>query len=112
MPPFNDFLVCGISAQRQRVVPNFDEVIATCDPDFSASGLKSPPLIRLGYLAVLPQSEFKDRIGTVAIPRLVRLLTTWPTSFTRVRHHHKQHGAGTDPRIVSCSSANVCGWPV
>jgi mRNA interferase MazF len=75
MPPFQDFLVCGISTQIQQAVPDFDEAIAPADADFRTSGLKAASLIRLGYLAVLPRSEFKGRIGWVSTARRNRLLT-------------------------------------
>jgi mRNA interferase MazF len=75
MPPFQDFLVCGISTQIQQAVPNFDETITPAESDFRTSGLKAASLIRLGYLAVLPRSEFKGRIGSVSAARRQRLLT-------------------------------------
>ena len=75
MPPFQDFLVCGISTQIHQAVPNFDEPITPAESDFRTSGLKAASLIRLGYLAVLPRSEFKGRIGSVSAARRQRLLT-------------------------------------
>ena len=75
MPPFEDFLVCGISTQLQQAVPDFDETLAPTDADFRTSGLKAASLIRLGYLAVLPRSELKGRIGSVSAARRKRLLT-------------------------------------
>ena len=75
MPPFQDFLVCGVSTQLQQAVPDFDETIAPSDADYRTSGLKAASLIRLGYLAVLPRSEFKGRIGSVSAARRKRLLT-------------------------------------
>ena len=75
MPPFQDFLVCGISTQLQQAVPDLDEVVTPTDSDFPTSGLKAASLIRLGYLAVLPRSEFKGRIGSVSPARLKHLLT-------------------------------------
>jgi mRNA interferase MazF len=75
MPPFQDFLVCGISTQIQQAVPDFDETIGPADADFRTSGLKAASLIRLGFLAVLPRSEFKGRIGSVSAVRRNRLLT-------------------------------------
>jgi mRNA interferase MazF len=74
MPPFQDFLVCGISTQIQQAAPDFDETIAPADADFRTSGLKAASLIRLGYLAVLPRSEFTGRIGSVSAVRRKRLL--------------------------------------
>jgi len=75
IPPFQDFLVCGISTQIQQAVPDFDEIIAPSDSDFRTSGLKAASLIRLGFLAVLPRSEFRGRIGSVSGVRRKRLLT-------------------------------------
>jgi mRNA interferase MazF len=74
LPPFGDFLVCGISTQLHRAA-EIDEVIASNDADFRASGLKASSLVRVGYLATLPRSEFHGRIGSVSSVRLHRLLT-------------------------------------
>jgi mRNA interferase MazF len=74
MPPHGDVLVCGISTQLHQEVPGFDDVVASVDPDFEASGLKAPSLIRLGFLASLPAAIFIGRIGTVATVRHVRLV--------------------------------------
>jgi len=74
MPPFEDFLVCGISTQLQQSVPELDEQIVPSDPDYRTSGLKSPSLIRMGFLAVLPQARLKGRIGSVSSGRRIRLL--------------------------------------
>jgi mRNA interferase MazF len=76
MPPFQDFLVCGISTQLQHAVSGFDETITSSDSDYRTSGLKASSLIRLGYLAVLPRSEFKGRIGSISSMRHKRLLTS------------------------------------
>jgi mRNA interferase MazF len=75
MPPFQDFLVCGISSQIQQAVPDLDETIAPGDADFRTSGLKAASLIRLGYLAVLSRPEFHGHIGSVSTARRDRLLT-------------------------------------
>jgi len=50
VPPFDDLLVCGISRQLGRRVPDLDETILSTDDDFVSSGLHSDSLIRLGYL--------------------------------------------------------------
>jgi mRNA interferase MazF len=75
MPPFQDFLVCGISTQIQQAVPDLDETITPVEGDFRTSGLKTASLIRLGYLAVLSRSEIKGRLGSVSAARRHRLLT-------------------------------------
>jgi mRNA interferase MazF len=61
VPPFDDFLVCGISTQLQQAAPELDEQIAARDPDYRTSGLKSVSLIRLEFLAVLPRLQ-KERL--------------------------------------------------
>ena len=75
LPPFGDFLVCGVSTQLHQRVPGFDEEIATGDPEFAASGLKASSLIRLGFLAVLPDSTFLGKIGSLSSVRRIRLLS-------------------------------------
>lgn len=57
LPPFGDFLVCGISTQLHQRVADFDDVVTPGDKEFAASGLKAASLIRLGFLAVLPEAS-------------------------------------------------------
>ena len=66
MPPFSDWLVCGVSTQLHHCVAGFDELIDRSGPEFSRSGLKAASLIRLGYLAVLPGSDLLGVIGSVS----------------------------------------------
>jgi mRNA interferase MazF len=75
LPPFSDFLVCGVSTQLQQRVEGFDEVIAVSDKDFAVSGLKASSLIRLGFLAVLPDAALLGKIGSLSSERRLRLLT-------------------------------------
>lgn len=74
LPPFGDFLACGISTQLHQCVADFDEVITREDPEFPASGLKAASLIRLGFLAVLPESALLGRIGSLSSARRQQLL--------------------------------------
>jgi mRNA interferase MazF len=74
MPPFGDFLVCGISTQLHHAVEGFDEFIDAADADYASSGLKAASLIRVGYLAVLPPGSFLGKIGSVSSERRSRLL--------------------------------------
>ena len=74
MPPFNDALVCGISTQLRQHLPNFDELITDQDNDFLASGLVADSVIRLGFLAVIPQTQLMGSIGSIAPERHRRLL--------------------------------------
>lgn len=74
MPPYGDFLVCGVSTQLHHEVAGFDDPIRPSDADFAASGLKAASLIRLGFLAVLPGSGLLGVIGSIDQPRHLRLL--------------------------------------
>jgi mRNA interferase MazF len=85
MPPFQDFLVCGVSTQLHQAVAGFDEIIAPTDADFRTSGLKTPSVVRLGFLAVLPRTHFIGRIGRVSSTRHQHLLTTL-ADYLRPRH--------------------------
>ncbi len=74
MPPFKDLLVCGISIQLRQEVKGFDELISPSDADFASSGLVRESLIRLGFLAVLPQNRVAGKIGSISPERHRRLL--------------------------------------
>ena len=74
MPPYRDVLVCGISTQLHQEVKGFDEVVELTDSDFKTSGLRAASLIRLGFLAVLPQSAVIGSIGAISHERHKRLL--------------------------------------
>ena len=75
LPPFGDFLVCGISTQIHHAVPGFDEIITRSDPDFTASNLLTASVIRLGFLAVLSRKKILGSIGKIDSSRHARLLT-------------------------------------
>lgn len=75
VPPFEDFLVCGITTQVANAIPHLDEIVSPSDEDFQSSGLKASSLIRTAYLALLPAPRFKGRIGPVAVSRHKRLLS-------------------------------------
>lgn len=74
MPGFGDWLVCGVSTQLRQAVPGFDEPIRGGDVDFGGSGLKAPSIIRLGFLAVVPQNQVLGVIGALAPERHLGLL--------------------------------------
>jgi len=74
MPPYRDFLVCGVSTQLHQHVQDFDEIISPSHADFAGSGVMSESLIRLGFLAVLPRSRVLGSIGAISSERRKRLL--------------------------------------
>lgn len=74
IPPFRDFLICGISSQIRQKVKDFDEIISPADEDFEASGLEVESVIRLGFLLVLPRNQIIGLIGSISEERQKRLL--------------------------------------
>ena len=74
LPPFGDWPVCGVSTQVQQRVADFDELIAPSDPGFGSTGLKAASIIRLGFLAVLPEAAILGAIGAISRERHQRLL--------------------------------------
>jgi mRNA interferase MazF len=75
-PPFDDCLVCGISTQLQTAVDGLDAILCPADEDFDQTGLKAASVIRVTYLALLPRSYFKGRIGAVSALRLRAIITS------------------------------------
>ena len=76
MPPYRDFLVCGVSTQLDKEVKGFDEVISDTDEDFQSSGLRTSSLVRLGFLALLPSRQIIGAIGSISSTRHGKLLKT------------------------------------
>jgi mRNA interferase MazF len=74
VPPFYDALLCGISSRLAQATVNFDEIVLQDDLDFADSGLDSVSVIRLGYIAAIPQSQIIGRIGRISQSRHQRLL--------------------------------------
>ena len=74
VPPFGDFLACGISSQLRQAGPDFDEVILRSDSDFSTSRLLADSVIRLGFLAVIAKTHIVGSIGRISRERHERLL--------------------------------------
>ena len=74
IPPFADWLVCGVSTQLGRCIHGFDEIVQATDVDFRGSGLKQESLIRTGYWLTLPRSAIIGSIGAISMERHKRLL--------------------------------------
>lgn len=74
MPPFGDWLICGVSSQLHQAVAGFDEIIEPCHPDFRLSGLKAASVVRLGFLTVLPADRFLGVLGCISRERHANLL--------------------------------------
>lgn len=74
MPPFGDWLICGVSSQLHQQVAGFDDIIEPAHSDFRQSGLKASSLIRLGFLVVLPADQLLGVLGSISTERHHRLL--------------------------------------
>ncbi len=85
MPPFDDWLVCGVSTQLHQESAGFDEIIAPSHPDFRRSGLKAASLIRLGFLVVIPVDRLLGMIGSLSSERHQRLLDRLGTFLQKPR---------------------------
>ena len=72
--PYQDCLLCGISTQLNQCINNFDEIIGRSDTDFVSSGVITESLIRLSFLAAVPQKQIIGTIGVLSKERHERLL--------------------------------------
>ena len=70
---YNDWLICMISSQIRHYIPGFDEILQVDDPDYVASGLKLPSLIRVGRLAVVEEAILLGSVGQIDSQRLDRI---------------------------------------
>lgn len=76
MPPFNDWLLCGISTQLQQKVDGFDRLLEADAHYFPQTGLQKTSLVRLGFLVVVPKVQIVGSIGEVPDVMLQELLQT------------------------------------
>ncbi len=74
IPPFGDFLVCGVSSQLRQQVHGLDELILRTDNDFASSGLQLDSLIRAGFLAIYTRQQVIGDVGEISSERHYRLL--------------------------------------
>ncbi len=65
LPGYKDFLVCGISTQLRQLIAGFDELIDQTTSNFSQTGLRQTSIIRLGFLAVIPNQKIAGSIGKI-----------------------------------------------
>jgi len=74
MPPYNDWLVAGISTQLHQEVKGFDWVLLSTDASFGATRLKSSSVIRLGFLDMAEERNIRGIIGSVDAEIVKQLL--------------------------------------
>jgi mRNA interferase MazF len=73
--PNGDLLVCGISTQVDKYIPEFDEIISPGSDDFGHAGLKRESLVRLSYLSTIPPNQAGKCIGYLSNITHQRLLS-------------------------------------
>ena len=75
--PFEDWMICMISAQLTQQITELDEIIKPGDSDFGDSGLKLASLFRVSRLAVVDKSVLMGTIGEICSDRLSRIKTAF-----------------------------------
>lgn len=85
--PYHDYVVCGISTQLHSAIPDFDEVLDETSPDFGASGLVSPSVIRAQFLGTVSSKDIKGFIGSISEERFSRITSKLAAHFKNLRRH-------------------------
>ncbi len=65
MPGSGDFLACGISTQLRQTQVGFDLILDQNDQYFGDTGLHNSSVVRLSFLASVPVTRMKRRLGTI-----------------------------------------------
>ena len=65
LPGFGDWLVAGISTQIQYAIPDWDVLINPLLPEFTMCGIKQMSIVRLSFLAVVPENSISGSLGTL-----------------------------------------------
>ena len=66
LPKYNDYLACGISSQLHQYLRNIDEILDITDINFPKTGLRSPSVIRLLFIAVIPTNQITGTIRKIS----------------------------------------------
>lgn len=70
VPPYRDYLVCGISSQLRQAVKGVDVIIEANEEDFGQTHLQCSSVIRTRYLATLPSASIKGKLGILSRDKL------------------------------------------
>ena len=77
---YGDWLVCMISTQVHQRIEELELIIADTDPDFPNTGLKKSSLIRVSRIAVVDESIFEGKLGSLseeAFREIRKRLASW-----------------------------------
>ena len=75
-PGQSDWLVAGISSKLHKEIKGFDFLITNKHQDYKSSGLIYPGLIRLNFLAVIPENEIEGSIGSISTTTHRKIIQT------------------------------------
>ena len=70
---YQTVLVCGLSSDLDALEPDWDDVIATTDPDFPDSGLVAASSARLSFLFAVDEGQIDGLIGQLSRERASKL---------------------------------------
>lgn len=65
VPPYEDYLVCGISSQTRLALEGVDIILDEVGAGFNQTGLRCSSVIRTRYLATLPSGSIKGKVGHI-----------------------------------------------
>lgn len=65
VPPYGDYLVCGISSQTRLALEGVDIILDEAASGFEQTGLRCSSVIRTRYLATLPSGSIKGKLGRI-----------------------------------------------
>jgi mRNA interferase MazF len=76
LPGFGDFLSCGISTQLRQAELDFDVILAKDREYFETTGLRASSVVRLNFLASVPQNPMRRHLGELPLDLLETLRAT------------------------------------
>ncbi len=77
-----NLLLAMVSSRIYQAVPDFDEIIAVTDADYTTTNLKTQSVIRLTRLASVDPATINARLGRISAVRLQQIknrLAHWLT---------------------------------
>jgi mRNA interferase MazF len=74
LPPFGDWLVCGITSKLRHEVKDFDILITDIHPDFTNTNLPKPFLIRLGFIGRVQEEKIEGVVGNISDTTYLQLI--------------------------------------
>ena len=77
---YGDWLVCMISSQVHHRIEELELIVTDTDPGFSDTGLKRSSLVRVSRIAVVDESIFEGKLGSLpekTFKEIKKRLASW-----------------------------------